>query len=153
MLFRKKYILFPCLIFLLFLIKEETVSADLPDSTIVVQNVQTTLHQANTIREIKTPIQVKKEIQEILQNVYQLGGLSSIQLPSKYYHFRFSPMIIMPPVSPIGHPISEMIISIPQTKWEPMKLYIRNAQKQWIEYRTSRSLQILLAQLQTATKS
>ncbi|WP_147635513.1 hypothetical protein [Risungbinella massiliensis] len=119
-----------------------------PDQVISIQEVEISYHQSNKIDLIKTPAPVQYEIQEILRNVYQLGGLTSIQLPSQYFQFHFSPAVVMPPISPIGHPIQEMIVSVPQTRFEPTRLYIRNTQNQWIEYRTTRSLSILLAQLQ-----
>lgn len=129
--------------------KETSVVAQPPDQLISIQQVQVNYHQYDRSQSIQPTDNIQYELQEIIRNIYQLGGLSSIQLPRHYYEFHFSPAVIPPPISPIGHPIEKMIVSIPQKQNEPARLYVKNGQNQWLEYRTTRSLHILLAQLQT----
>lgn len=148
MLFSKKYILFPCSVFLLFLITGGLIHAAPPDQGISIQKVEISHHHGSRSEAVKTSVSIQNELQEVLRNVYQLGGLTSIQLPNQYFQFHFTPAVIMPPISPIGHPIQEIIVSVSQARFEPTRLYIRNTQNQWVEYRTTRSLSILLAQLQ-----
>jgi hypothetical protein len=99
----------------------------------------------------KIPLQYKSmmiyEIEEILANVHQLTGFTANQLPEEYYLIQFPAPLLIPPPSPIIHPIKEMIVTIPRLKWEPHRLYLKNSQNQWLEYQTTRSLSLLIEQL------
>jgi hypothetical protein len=87
------------------------------------------------------------ELERVLNGIEQMAGLSSYQLPSRYLLFRFPSPVILPR-SPIGYPIKEVIVTQPSSAWDPPRLLVRNTQRQWVEYRTSRPLTHLIHQLQ-----
>lgn len=89
---------------------------------------------------------VHVEVERVLEGIHQMAGTSLPQMPTEYFLFRFPTPVVLPD-SPIGYPIREIAVTIPRSAWSPPRLLIRNGQKYWVEYRTTRPLTVLLDQL------
>ncbi|MBA4492966.1 hypothetical protein ACFO25_08245 [Paenactinomyces guangxiensis] len=104
-------------------------------------------HVAGNIRHpVRTGLSIQNEVEQVLDSVQEMDGISFIYLPAEYYILRFSTPVILFS-SPIGYPISEAVITFPENRWDRYKLLIKNPQNQWVEYHTSRSLATLVHQL------
>lgn len=89
---------------------------------------------------------LRVEVERMLEGVEQMTGTSFPHMPAEYFLFRFPTPVALPD-SPVGYPIREIAVTAPRSAWDPPRLLIRNGQNQWVEYRTSRPLTVLLDQL------
>ncbi len=90
---------------------------------------------------------VRVEVEQVLNKIDHLAGLSSFQLPAKYVLIQFDHPIVLSEFSPIHHPFQAMIITFPKHKGEPNHLLIKNGQGSWVEYHTTRPLSIFIRQI------
>ncbi|PTX58264.1 hypothetical protein C8P63_11711 [Melghirimyces profundicolus] len=97
----------------------------------------------------KTPIRINRamqtELERVLDGVRQMAGVR-FDLPERYVLFHLpSPAVL--PLTPIGHPVKEVIVTPAPSLWEPPQLLIKNRQNRWVVYKTQRSLHLLVDQV------
>jgi hypothetical protein len=92
------------------------------------------------------------EMQQLLNKVDHLAGLSSFQLPNKYILIQFHHPVVLSVFSPIKHPFQTVIVTIPKDRSALAHLLIRNSQGSWVEYHTKRSLSIFLQKITPPSK-
>jgi hypothetical protein len=90
---------------------------------------------------------LRVEVEQVLNTIDHLSGLSSFQLPVKYVLIQFDHPIVLSEFSPIHHPFQSMIVTFPKNKGEPNRLLIKNSQGSWVEYHTTRSLSIFIRKI------
>ncbi|MCH5583623.1 hypothetical protein MK805_01380 [Shimazuella sp. AN120528] len=96
---------------------------------------------------VKESPTAKYEMEQLLNKIDHLAGLSSFQLPTRYILVQFHHPVVLSAFSPIKHPFQSVIVTIPKNHNEIARLLIRNSQGSWVEYHTERSLSIFLQQI------
>ncbi|WP_028776503.1 hypothetical protein [Shimazuella kribbensis] len=112
-----------------------------------LENFQMWYVQNGKKQVIKEAVTAKFEMEQLLNKVDHLAGLSSFQLPSKYILIQFHHPVILSDFSPIKHLFQFVIVTIPKNHNDIPRLLIRNSQGSWVEYHTKRSLSIFLQQI------
>lgn len=133
--------------FLLFPSNKVTGESIFLDETISIPSMQAVYHREKEEIPLRITSMMRQEVGKILSEVHQLSGLNSLQLPTSYYHVHFPTPVVLPPFSPVGHPIHEIIVTPPHHAWDEYHLLIENQQGQWVEYKTHRTLSIFVNQL------
>lgn len=103
--------------------------------------------QAGVKQRVNVQSQVRLEVEQVLNKIDHLAGLSSYQLPTKYVLIQFDHPVVLSEFSPLHHPFQSMIVTCPQQRGEPMHLLIKNSQGSWVEYHTTRPLSIFIKQI------
>ena len=101
---------------------------------------------------LKDNTTAKFEMEQLLNKVNHLAGLSSVQLPNKYILIQFHHPVVLSVFSPIKHPFQSVIVTIPTGSSQIAHLLIRNSQGSWVEYHTERSLSIFLQKITPSSK-
>lgn len=92
--------------------------------------------------KLKTTKWTQYEVSKILQSVTTMRTSSYRQLPKSYLLFKFDRSVTLND-SPIPFQVKQMIVTLPESKWEQPDMLLQNPQGQWIEYETSHPLTML----------
>jgi hypothetical protein len=96
---------------------------------------------------LKESVTAKLEMEQLLNKVDHLAGLSSFQLPTKYILIQFHHPVVLSVFSPIKYPFQSVVVTIPKKHIDIPRLLIQNLQGSWVEYHTGRSPSIFLKQI------
>lgn len=133
--------------FLLFPSNKVTGESIFLDESIPIPFMQVVYHHEQEDIPLRVTSMMRQEVGKILSEIHQLSGLNSLQLPTSYYHVHFPTPVVLSPFSAVRYPIHEIIVTPPHHAWDEHHLLIQNQQGQWIEYKTHRTLSILVNQL------
>ena len=87
------------------------------------------------------------EVSKILQSITSMRASHYRQLPDKYLRFTFEREITLDhPAVPFV--VRQMIVTLPDNRWDQPDMLLQNPQGQWIAYETSHPLTMLIRDYQ-----
>lgn len=149
MIFLRQIILLFSFFFLLFIPLRSSDASKIDDQPTRITSMEVIYRMGDTRAPLKVTSMIRQETENVLASIHHLSGLSAHQLPHEYYHLWFANPVVLPHFSPIGHPVTDLIITPPKHTWDEYHLLVKNGQNQWIEYKTKRSLHILVNKIES----
>lgn len=92
--------------------------------------------------QLRTSKWTEYEISKVLQSITSIRASHFRQLPDPHLLFKFEREIVLDD-SPVPFPIQQMVVTLPERKWDQPYLLLQNPQGQWITYDTSHPLTLL----------